>query len=573
MKIKKLFFVGLLLFNSFTSNSFAIDEKTQDIKYIRKPSFYDKMLNTKKGGSLHFPLGNDPKVMNPILSSDTESSSIEQFLWMSPFFLDPETLDYIPALAKSYIISADKKNYTFVLYEKAKWQDGSPVTAEDYKFTFDTMMNPKIHSAALRSYYDGITLKIDNKYQITFTVLEPKFDTFDFLSRYVPIQKKQFESSKDFNKDKGIMNPISNGPYIMDKYKRGQNITFIRNKNWWGYELSQFKNRFNVDEIILDIIPEPNLSYEKFVKGDIDHMSFTAEQWNTKVIGIDKDKYGSSPKEKNIWALKTQNKSAKPYTYIGWNFKNPLFQDVKTRKALSYLVDYKKIIEKVYFNLFTQCVSPFGTFTLNTAPELRQKNNIISYDRAKAVKLLKESGWKNDGSQTLIKEVNGKKIPFEFTLETNTGNPARMKIAEIIKEDFKSAGIKVNIKTAEWNTFLDDVDNRRFDAVILAWTGTIFPNPKQIWHSSSEKNQGSNFISYNNPKIDDLIHRANSEFDPKKRNTIMQEINRIIYEDQPYTFIAEMNYILEGLSSKISSERWVANYETAAANDLFYLVK
>lgn len=268
-----------------------------------------------------------------------------------------------------------------------------------------------------------------------------------------------------------------------------------------------------------------------------------------------------------------KNKSPKPYSFIGWNFKNPLFQDVKTRTALSHLVDYKKIIEKVYYNLNIQSTSPFGSFTENSAPDLRKKDKIISFDKLKALNLLKEAGWKNEGSGFLYKEINGKKTPFEFSLETNTGNPSRLKIAQIIKEDFKNAGIKVNIRATEWNSFLDNISKRKFDAVILGWTGSIFPNPKQIWDSSSEKDEGSNFISYNNPKIDELIKIANLEFNSKKRNEIMQEINRIIYADQPYTFLAEGYYILEGLNSKISSPRWVAPYEGGAASDMFYLSK
>ena len=570
MSIKKSILYGLLNI-AFCFKSYPIVLK--EVKYERINSFYDTMPVAKKGGELHFQLNNDPKVMNPLLSDDSESNAVEGYLWMPLFNLDPDNLGYIPGLATSYTISIDKRFYTFKLNELAKWQDGTPVTSDDVKFTFDTLMNPKTHSAALRSYYDGITLDIIDKYSFKFTVQEPKFDTLNFLASFTPIQKKQFENSKDFNNDKGIMNPIGNAAYTMDKYLRSQKIIFKRNKNWWASNLSQYKNRYNPDVIVLDIISDPNLAYEKFLKGDIHEVSFTAEQWNNKVIGIDKDKFGKSPTQKKIWALKLQNKSPKPYSFIAWNLKSPLFQDVKTRTALSYLVDYKKINENVYFNLYTQSTSPFGSFTENSDPELRKKDKMISYDRNKAFKLLKEAGWKNDGSGVLYKEIEGKKLLFEFTLDTNSNNPSRLKIAQIVKEDFKTAGIKVDIRSTEWNSFLENINKRKFDAIILAWTGSIFPNAKQIWDSSSEKDEGSNFISYHNPKVDELIRKANLEFDTTKRNKIMQEINRIIYADQPYTFLSEVNYILEGLNSKISSSRWAAPYELGAASDMFYLTK
>lgn len=566
-KRKSILFGFLSSLFFFSSDAFS----QQEVKYKRIQTYYDKMPATKKGGTLHFQLSNDPKVMNPLLSDDSSSSAVEGYLWMSLFSLDPDDLGYIPALGISYTISSDKKNYTFKLNEQAKWQDGTSVTSEDIKYTFDTLMNSKTHAAALRSYYEGISLKIINKSSFTFIVQEPKFDTLNFLVSFTPIQKKQFEHSKDFNNDKGIMNPIGNSAYVMDKYLRSQKIVLKRNKNWWAANLPQYKYRYNPDEIVLDIIADPNLAYEKFLKGDIDEVSFTAEQWNNKVIGIDKEKFGKSAKQKNIWTLKLENKSPKPYSYIAWNLKNPLFQDVKTRTALSHLVDYKKINDRVYFNLYTQSTSPFGSFTENSDPKLRK--NMISYDRNKAISLLKESGWKNNGTGTLYKEINGKKLLFEFTLDTNANNPSRLKIAQIVKENFKTAGIKVNIRSTEWNSFLDNVNKRKFDALILAWTGSIFPNAKQIWDSSSEKDEGSNFISYNNPKVDELIKKANLEFDTKKRNKIMQEINRIIYAEQPYTFLSEVNFILEGLNSKISSSRWAAPYELGAANDMFYLTK
>ncbi|KAB8037691.1 hypothetical protein GCL60_10985 [Silvanigrella paludirubra] len=562
----------LSIFNIFFC-SFSFASSTDQVKFEKKQTYYERMPKLNKGGVLHFQLSNDPKVMNPLLSEDSESNSVEGYLWMSLFNLDPETLNFIPALATEYVISGDKKSYTFKLNELAKWQDGTPVTSEDIKFTFDTLMNPKTHAAALRSFFEGVSLKVIDNLHFTFHVEEPKFDTLNFLTAFIPIQKKQFELSKDFNNDKGIMNPIGNSAYVMEKYLRSQKIIFKRNKNWWAKDLPDYKNRFNIDEIILDIIPDPNLAYEKFLKGDIDQISFNAEQWNNKVTGIDKEKFGTTPQQKKVWSLKEKNKFPKPYTFIAWNLKNPLFQNVKTRTALSYLVDYKKINDTVYYNLYTQSTSPFGSFTDNSDPELRKKDKIITFDKTKALSLLKEDGWMNDGSGVLFKEINGKKVNFEFTLDTNANNPARLKIAQIVKETYKTAGIKVNIRTTEWNSFLDNLNKRNFESLILGWSGTLFPNAKQIWDSSSEKNEGSNFISYNNPKVDELIKKSNIEFNQSKRNKIMQEINRIIYQDQPYTFLSEVNFILEGLNSKINSPRWISTYESGAASDLFYLVK
>ena len=83
------------------------------------------MPTAKKGGVLHIPIGSDPKVMNPLLSDDTASSVVEGYLWLSLFSHDPETLEFIPNLAKHFHVSADKKSIHFRFYENAKWQDGT----------------------------------------------------------------------------------------------------------------------------------------------------------------------------------------------------------------------------------------------------------------------------------------------------------------------------------------------------------------------------------------------------------------------------------------------------------------
>lgn len=561
-KIAAFFIVFLSISSSF---ALAAD-------YARQPSFYDSLPAVKKGGSLNFSIHSDPKVMNPVLADDDASISMEGYLWMTLMTIDPETLQYLPGLATGYSISADEKNYTFYLNSNAKWQDGTPVTADDFKFTFDTIMSPKTNSAFQRSYLSGITVEVKDKYTLIFHVSEPRFDTLFQLSLFNAIQKKQFENSPDFNNDPGIMHPIGNGPYILEKYERGNKIVFKRNKNWWAYSLPHYRNRFNIDEVVVRIIPDINLTYEKFLKGDLDQTGFSSEQWHVKVTGLDKEKFAfSHTLDKKIWALKAENKFPKPYYYIGWNEKNAIFNSVKTRTALSYLVNYKKIIEKVFFNLAIQCSSPFGSLTLNSAPELRTPEKIISFNKQKAMELLKQDGWKNGGNGTLVKTINGKNVPFTFYLNIPSQNPSAQKIAQILKEDFKSSGIVLNIRNLEWNSFLDKIDKRDFDATMLGWNATLFPNPKQVWDSHSQEAGGSNYISYSNPQVDALIAKANLEFDPQKRNLLMQDLNRLIYADQPYTFLTEPKYILEGLNTKIKSPKWVSQYEGGAASDLFYL--
>lgn len=541
--------------------------------YQKVPSFYDALPETPKGGTLRIMSSQamtDPKTLNPLLSIDANSSQYNGYLWLSLMQMDSDTLRFLPALATFYQVSKDKKRYVFTLNPNAKWQDGTPVTSIDFLYTYQQIQNPKVAAAVLRSYYHGISLSAPTKHTVVFHVEHPKFDTLFQLCGFLAIQKKQFEHTKDFNQDSGIMNPVGNGPYEFDRLDRGHRLILKRNKKWWGRALPHFRNRYNIDVLEFPIISDVHLRYEKFLQSQIDFMEFSEEQWRTRVQNLDKNKFGSGPAaDKKIWGLKVDNKSPKSYSYIGWNEKNPIFADKNTRKALGYLINYKRILNTVYYNLSRQCTSPFGTQTDNSDHSLKKEQ--LHFNRKKAMQLLKSAGWKNRGDHALSKIIHGKKTFFEFDFSIVSSSKTAAKIAQIVKEGFRKSGIIAHIQSLEWNTFLAQIEKRKFDAVTLGWTATLFPNARQIWHSKSRVRGGSNFIGYSNPKVDSLIAESNREFDIKKRNQIMKKINRIIYEDQPYTFLFEPKYALEGLSTKIKSHRWYSQYDGGADLSLFYL--
>jgi len=562
-------FVAVFAFAA--SSAFAAGE----IKYQRKPSTFDTLPAAKKGGTVYLSLGNNPKVMNPIISADANSGAVEGYLWATLFTEDDDTLQPLPYLAESYEISADKMTYTFKLNKNAKWSDGTPVTTADVQFTFDTMMNPKTDAAAIRTYWEGTSLAVVDTQTFKFTVKEPRFDTLRSLYLFSTIQKKQFEKDADFNKSPGILKPTGNGPFVFKAFDRDQQVVFERNKNWWGTELPHFKNRFNADQLVFRIIPDPNLEYERFLKGEISVTGFNAETFQMKIRGTDKAKVGTKAGEKTVWAAEVQNKAPRGYSYIGWNLRQPLFNSPKTRRALSHIVDYKQIVDKVFYGLSFQSTSPFGSLTYNADEGLRKPGTMITTDRKAAMALLKEDGWADtDKDNILDKMIDGKKVKFSFELKFNSNNPLRGKIAQIVKENFKASGIEVNVRSMEWNAFLDDIDNRKFDAYILGWTATPYPNPRQIWHSSSQADKGSNIVGYNNPKVDALIDAANKEFDLQKRAVTMKEINRLIYADQPYTFLVEPRSLLAGFNSSVKapSGKWAWTYSVSAPDDSFQYV-
>ncbi|MEK6625802.1 MAG: peptide ABC transporter substrate-binding protein, partial [Bdellovibrionota bacterium] len=136
-----------------------------------------------------------------------------------------------------------------------------------------------------------------------------------------------------------------------------------------------------------------------------------------------------------------------------------------------------------------------------------------------------------------------------------------VKYLTVFKEDAKKAGVEVNIKYVEWNTFIKLLDERKFQMVRLAWgPGSVDIDPKQIWHSSSYEQQGSNFIAYNNPTVDKLIDDARMAIERKDRVKLLREAYKLIADDVPYIFFFNPRYGYYGHTKRMKRVKDTYNY-------------
>jgi len=134
--------------------------------------------------------------------------------------------------------------------------------------------------------------------------------------------------------------------------------------------------------------------------------------------------------------------------------------------------------------------------------------------------------------------------PLEFEIVTNSNNNIRVYATQIIQYQLKKAGIKVHLRTMEWQAFLNTVVMpRKFEAVVLGWGLSLMPDAYSIWHSESDKKGGFNFIHYKNSRVDELIKKAEKIVDRKKLGVIYQEIFELIVKDNPYIFLYIPNSI------------------------------
>lgn len=218
------------------------------------------------------------------------------------------------------------------------------------------------------------------------------------------------------------------------------------------------------------------------------------------------------------------------FTYIGWNLRRELFKDRRVRQALSMALDIPQIIEHLLYGQAEQTTGPFA----RQSPYYNRDLRPIPYNPGKAARILKELGWRRNEEGWLEREGQ----LFQFTLITNAGNETRKAIATIAQNSWREIGIKVSVDIVEWAVFLEKhIYQRNFDAVVLGWSlGIVNPDLYQIWHSSQAE-RGLNFVGYHNPLADELIVKIREEYNRERQIEYARRLHEIIYEDQPYTFL------------------------------------
>jgi peptide/nickel transport system substrate-binding protein/microcin C transport system substrate-binding protein len=504
-----------------------------------------------QGGDFKINLGDAPTTLNVLSSTDAYASDVQSMIIEGLLTRNPDTREWEPALAKEWKIAKDGMSFEFTLRDGVKWHDGKPLTIEDVKFSFDAIVDPtnKYKTAHLKPYYENIkSAEIIAPNKIKFTAGKSYFDNFSVVAtlNVVPMhlyKNPSKEQEKMLNKTL-----IGTGPYTLDSFDRAKSIILKKNPAWWGNSLPEKKGIYNFNTITMRFIKENAVAIPTLEKGDIDYIGLGAEDYMKKTSG---PKWG-----KEVLKIKTQNKQARGYAFVSFNLDNPMFAGKKTRTAMVHLFNRKEMIKKFLFDLSLPATGPLYQQSEYADSSVKS----IDYDPKLALKLLKEDGWVLEkGDKVLSKTVNGKKVNLSFTILEP--DPEFVKYLTIFKEDAKQAGVDVNVKNIEWNAFIKLLDERKFEAVRLSWSGGDLDwDPKQIWHSDSIANQGSNFAGYRNPTVDKLIDEARVTMDKKERIKKLKVVYKTIAEDVPYIFLFNGKFMFYAHTARVGKPKETFQY-------------
>lgn len=556
--MKKSIFLSLLLMSSFFFSSCGKDQDKDtfsDLKQYTLPPVDTSGAVT--GDWVIQRELSDPQKLNPITVQDASGQEFsyyvfERLLWAA----DRTIYEPLPWLAESLPdLSDDHLVYTFKLRKNIRFSNSIPMTGDDVIFTFKAAMNPLVDDAALRNYIQDlkkVELAGEDKYTLKFTMAKPYFrasralgdiqilcrqvvDPEGLTDHYTWEELKDIKTAQRnpavqkfadfFNSEEMNRNPkyvIGSGPYIFEKWETGQTVEFRRNPDYWNRD-SAFGKTYP-QRIIVKIIQDESAAIVAAKNNEIDLMYVMKP--------VDFVKTMSHPEQ---FKMKNADPTEPRFDYIGWNMNSPLFKSMKVRLALSYLVDRKTIIDKIHFGMAVPIESPvYFEDKKHFNPDLP----LIPYDPEKAKQLLTEEGWiDSDGDGVLDKMIDGKKVDFKFTFLLNT-NESRKQAILVVIDALKKVGIQADVQTLEWAVYLDKTKKHQFDATMGAWILTDYPPDEyQLFHSSQIQGEGSNFISYRNDEADKIMVSYRTEFDENKRVDLIKRLQKILYDDQVYTFL------------------------------------
>lgn len=486
----------------------------------------------------------DPKTFNIVVADETSSTEAVGPLFESLLRRNYTTLDFEPGLAESYEFYDDGKRWLFRLREELLWSDGTPLTAEDVKFTIDLIYSPDI----LTSLKDILT--IDGK-RVEVRVIDKRTVEFLLPKRFAPflasvgmipilpshVLKKVFEEKK-FESFWNINTPpseiIGSGPYRMVEYVPSQFIRYERNHNFYlrderGEKLPYIPNR------LLLIVSDTNTQFIKFRSGEIDIYYPRPEEIpdikrNEEKMGINLKKLGVSTGVE-FFAF---NLNPKGYEGKKDSYKLKWFSKRDFRLAIAMGIDKKHMIRSALGGLGEPAVS-------YASPEEKDfyNSSIVDYEfnTQKAKEILSSLGFRDINNDGYLEDPEGNRV--EFSLFTNSGNKERESICTIFVEDMKKIGIKVNFKPIEFNTLVEKLlSNFEWDVVLIGLTGTMEPHNGANFLRSSGKLHLWNPMQKSpstewEAEIDRLIEMGAEELDKKKRAEYYKKIQEIIHRELP----------------------------------------
>ena len=445
-------------------------------------------------------------------------------------------------ISKEDVVSVERGTvFTFHLRDKVKWHDGHAFDADDVYFSWEAYQNPEVDCDETRNYYTQVLhgevldrLTVRFFYEKQYFLAEQQLCEIPLLAKHIYDLRDpdcaQYDKdanptvaqlAEHINNNEKNNNWVGLGPYRVTVYDPSQYIEGEHFDDYYDADHPLYGGYF--DTIRWRYIGDDNAAFQALLNEELDYYA----RVKSEAYFGEATKQGAFTKSfyKGYFYTGT-------YGYTGWNLLRPQLKDKAVRHALAHAFDMEEWRKTKYRGLAKLVTGPQNYFSLGYDRTVEP----MAYDPDLSEELLAEAGWYDrDGDG--IADKDGVKLEIEFLYPS--GNDASKDFGIAYQEALGELGIKLNLRSLEWATFLERVLDREFDSINLAWVPPLESDPEQLWDSESGQPgvRSSNHSAVMDPKIDEIIARGQRELDKGKRAEIWKELHRYIADLQPYLFM------------------------------------
>ncbi|HTJ55942.1 MAG TPA: extracellular solute-binding protein [Devosiaceae bacterium] len=486
-----------------------------------------------KGGTVRLSSIGGFDTFNPILSQGEPADGLG--LVYEP--LMDRSLDEVSAeyglLADAVAFPPDISSATFRMNPKAKWQDGTPVTAQDVVWSFNELI--KLNASQAQYYHDVTKAEVTAPDQVTFYFdVKNNRELPNILGQLLVLPQHWWEGKDASGKQRNIAGsslepPMGSGPYKIASFNPGSSVTYQRDPNYWAKNEPTGIGQDNVDQIRYIYFRDPDVAFEAFKGDQFDWWSENrARRWAT---GYD---FPAVADKRVLMELYPQT-YADSGIMVGFvpNLRLPKFRDPRVREALNYAFDFEQLNKTLFYNQYQRVNSyfygtPLASSGLPTGAELQILNSVkdkipasvfttpytnpVGGDSTKlranlrqALNLLTQAGYTLSGNQLVDK--NGQQLSFEILLDGPTIEP----VASAFAHNLKAIGINATLRSVDSAQYINRLRSRDFDMIYAGWAESMSPGNEQrdFWSCGASKDPDTtNYGGICDPGIDALVDKV-----------------------------------------------------------------
>ena len=490
---------------------------------------------TSSGGDLVASYATDVSSLDPAGQNDLPSDQRRNVIYEGLLYLNDE-LEPEPRLATDYE-QTDDTTWVFNLREGVEFHDGTEFTAEAVKANIERVVDPAVASSRANIFemieevnvIDDYTVEIvteypfaplpkylahdaggmvskaviDEDYQNAIDEAELGITLDEFYAQRQSGGEEYAETADAVGRATGTIveqKPVGTGYMKFQSRSPGEKVVVERFDNYWDEPAKLDTVTFKVVAEDASRIAELESGQSHFIQG------FDNGQW---------ERIENHPEMETHPVYNLSNE------YVGMNTEKGPLKDKRVRQAIGHMVDKETIMEGIYYGVGRTMKGALQEEILGYNENLED----LEYNPERAKEQLEEAGY-GDG--------------FELNIMTND-TPERVDLAIYLQEEFKEAGITLNIEQLEWGAYLEAVSNGEHDLFILGWPNPVGDPDQGIWplFHSSMKGAPGNRSFFDNAEVDKLLEEGRRELDEEKRKEIYQEIDKILVEEQPAVFIRQ----------------------------------